>query len=1644
MARKDVELVIRAKDAAAKAVDSVADALRSLVKVQEEVGASASGTNTTLGSLGAALQKLDKQLGGLSVRDRVTREFDQAAGAVGRLEREISDLGSKQNKLAVETAKAAIAIIKLKAEGLAAAAALKQQEKAVADAAASQAKLASTLRDSTAERDRLAGADARMVAQIERTEAAIEKAAARVERLKAALSGTEKPSKTLQTSFANATESLTRQQAKLDQLTANYIQNRAAIESSAASVTDLAGRLEASQAAFAGQNAALARSKQAVTENQQAIKAAVANQKKLQDEARDVVDAIQRESAALRQAQGDLGAFADKSEQAANAQKRAASAIRGALVDELARQRTALATANTAWEQSEAAVKSLAIAMRGVKEPSNAMTAAMTQAKAAAALAKGEFLQTRENVHVLQGVLREAGGNYDKLVAGQARFAATQKDANTALRQTREAAGGTAGALRAAESSIRAVADANAALAGSGRQVKASLDDSERASFRLANAFRSIYGESRTAMSWFQRLRGEVLALVAAYGGIFGAVQGVRNVVNAVQTLEAAQSRLNVAFDGVPERTAAELDFIRRTANRLGIEFQGLVSEYGKFAIATHGTELAGTATRKIFLAVAEAARVSKVSAEDMQGVFTALTQIVSKGAVQMEELRQQLGDRLPGAIRLMADGLGVSTAELIKMMEAGEVTSNALINFADRLNAKFGPQLSQALLNTQTLIGRLKNAAFDALVTIANAGFIERFNSMIKTLTETLRSAEADTFFRNLGRAMGTVFDIISALVSNFRLLVVAMSALVGIKLAGVIIALRTEFALLSGTLATTRGALGLYAAAAGTAAVQTGLLARGAFAARGAMALLASSTGIGLLVAGATAAISFWLTRTDEASEAVTRHRDIVEEVRNAYDRAGGNVDQWAKKIEKVTRLQVNAALELAKAAEKAERSKLQDAFGKASILDAFGESSRLIDTMYELAKLFDKGKISAEDFKNEISALGEISGNARIKEIGLALIKTADETVNAQDRVKQLEAVLRVMTGTATQADRILLGLAKATDTAGAAFDKNKDFVTKFEEGLNKLKEQVPELAEQMKKLKDVAKLDEIVKEMGMPQTVEQFRQLLDIYSRARGAVSGVELGKLGDKLAEATDGAKAAAVLLREFEGFIPTPKWDRTALRTGFGSDTITLSDGTIQKVTAGMRVSVEDANRDLARRIGDEFMPRARAQTGEARFDQFNAQQQAVLTSIAYNYGQLPERIIEAVRTGSSAEIAQAIRSLGGDNAGINRDRRAKEAALFEAPVDVEKQVAAAEKLTEEARKRKEHTQEFITAKVNELKQQELVSNQQKRQAEIEKEIAEARKKDPSITADEIARITELTGKTWDLKHAKDGANEAEKRANDLMTVRSQLTEQLQLHMKSGDTAAADQARIAIAEINTQLQQAIPNAIKMWEAIGGTDAQAKIATLKTTALTIQNVGKQTWIDWNRVGQLFASTLTNAFDDFAKAVAEGQKVGEAAKNAFLKFASDFLRQVAQMIIQQAILNALRAAFPSMGFGGTPVGVGHGGGMAGRLGRKRVVDPEMFATAMRYHNGGLAGLRSGEVPAILKRDEEILERGDPRHVLNGGGQGGGAAVAPTVNTKVINAFDAPSFLSEALNSSVGERAILNFIRANPGAVKSAIGV
>lgn len=137
--------------------------------------------------------------------------------------------------------------------------------------------------------------------------------------------------------------------------------------------------------------------------------------------------------------------------------------------------------------------------------------------------------------------------------------------------------------------------------------------------------------------------------------------------------------------------------------------------------------------------------------------------------------------------------------------------------------------------------------------------------------------------------------------------------------------------------------------------------------------------------------------------------------------------------------------------------------------------------------------------------------------------------------------------------------------------------------------------------------------------------------------------------------------SAADILRREEGYRATPYWDVTAYRVGYGSDTYTTADGRVHKVTKGISITKDDAERDLQRRIG-EFQGGIQRTIGAQNWQRLPPEAQAALTSVAYNYGSLAKlpSLVRAAKSGDPTAIAGGIRQLS-----ANPERRAREAAAI-------------------------------------------------------------------------------------------------------------------------------------------------------------------------------------------------------------------------------------------------------------------------------------------------------------------------------------------------------------------------------------------
>lgn len=239
----------------------------------------------------------------------------------------------------------------------------------------------------------------------------------------------------------------------------------------------------------------------------------------------------------------------------------------------------------------------------------------------------------------------------------------------------------------------------------------------------LGNLNRSMDQAGRSARNFSRHSRGMYGSLTSIHGitrqlapllGGLSVAMGARSIVNAGLAMDGYGRSLRAVL-GSAEAATQELKFIRSEAERVGVEFQPLVREYSKLAAAARDTSMEGEGVRKTFSAIIEISRVLNLSTEDTRGAIFALQQMLSKGTISAEELRRQLGERVPGSLNAMARAVGVSVQELDKMLKQGQLISEEVMpKFAEELKRMAESGLEFAVNSPAAEFDRLRNALFD------------------------------------------------------------------------------------------------------------------------------------------------------------------------------------------------------------------------------------------------------------------------------------------------------------------------------------------------------------------------------------------------------------------------------------------------------------------------------------------------------------------------------------------------------------------------------------------------------------------------------------------------------------------------------------------------------------------------------------------------------------------------------------------------------------------------------------------------------------------------------------------------------------------------------------------------------------------
>ena len=1732
MADKDVTLVIRAKNEASKTFDEASEAISKFAKVASTASQTANRFGNFISQLSDDSRKLVSQISGLQALSKINLTLDSAANAVKRMSDALKSSKDDLDSLKEQYAKAGENVQKLQAASDSLRA---SQSKQTETASVLKKELSNTnkeLRDAQRAYDAINKTVAKNDAQTQAALTAGEAAAQSRKQLDAASEAVEKTKlqyegyglavKEVKKNLKDA-EAAARNAQKAFDLANAPKAKRKTIDTSVDDKAVLQDNVD--KTARAANQARLVYDN--LVKDMERAKASMQSANAVLRESENAYKSLER--AASKAPQG--GAFTNAAESAkvfakAELDKANASVIEAS---------NKYDTLRNSIKATKDELAQTAIALRNATTQENALANSVDAASLKYERQAASFEKASNELDTIRKLSSDASKALNTVGASQEDLAKASANANAALQRTTElqaalkqfstGTGGfsdpkTAASMRAQSEQVERARKTYELLNNELERVKAAMASTvqptaaEAAAFRDLTAatkqaqlelqrqittlnelpstagrarsvnglFTDMYGESRKAMSVLQRIRGEILSITAAYVGLYAAGDQITGVIDAYKKFEAAENRIGVVMNQNQAAIGSEMDYVSRLAARLGMDMGVLSDEYSKFAIAAKQAGFSMDSVRKIFTSVSEASRVNKNTMEQTSGIFLALTQMISKGKVASEELRRQLGDRMAGAFNLFAKSLGVTTAELDKMMRNGQVLADekTLLSFAQTLSDQFGNQLPASLRTLTTHLGQFENQMYQMRLLIGKGGFVDALNSLFDDLNEKMNSREGRDFFLAIGAAAGKLVDALKFVVNNLDLFAQIINALIAVKVTQWIIGLYTAFNTTGTSLNALRLRLTEIKAAFLATAESAGVLRAVMTSLTAVMRKFLPMLAIGV---AADAVLNFFegmVTKVPEATSALDEHQQIMQKLLNSYDA----LQQKSKNP--ITFADVKDSVSIKDADQ--NFYKLKDSYDKAisELRDSADVNGAMSwNPLTWLSKGIGSGAKSAYDSvyasltgtQNEFEKLAKIridvvantkplddiskslndlistSTNDAIKREAIELANQVDK-VNELSKAKKEAAEVSAGLGSKSSevADELkgetktLESMAKAQEDSTKAQEEAIKAASDYQDALKELRDVVPELAKEAKQLELATKIDDTyrraIDDIGKSaaDTATKMKMLADATNVYNAAKKEINFEALPDELLKerrsgAGGGRSEVASVAASLAG--------RYGLSTEDVLTAMYYESGGVPNRwggSGGKYYGLLQFSPDSRRRYG---MPENASASEQlpAFYRYFDDR--------GFKPGMGFRNFYATINTGTPFSNAGDIRN-GGRNKSV--DSAIASSAMEDARRWAKSVVKVWSDVGEDARKQAEKqrhgedaTKEQIASGKEKLRQQDLILAGKEREAFIEGKVNEALKSNSNISKDSLNIIRQQAAAEYDnqqkiqaQKKEKTEIQKLEENLNRLLERRRLLEERRTEYARRGDAKGVKEVDRSLIKLNVETVDLINKMQEYYKTSNSADAKDMIEKLENTKLQIQTVGKVALWSGEQITNIMSGSITNSIESFARAWANGEKGIKDVWEVFTAFASDFAIQMGRMLVQAAAFKLLSplGGWISNGMNGLMATMHTGGIVTGAMSTTRSVDMTAFAAPFVYHSGGFAGLRPDEVPAILQKNEEVITRDDPRHTFNGGRNAG------MQNIKIVNTFDSTDVVSAGLNTAVGEKAIINVVKRRSSEIKAAL--
>jgi tape measure domain-containing protein len=299
-----------------------------------------------------------------------------------------------------------------------------------------------------------------------------------------------------------------------------------------------------------------------------------------------------------------------------------------------------------------------------------------------------------------------------------------------------------------------------------------------RASIRRHNRGLAEANRRTRSLDFSQRALGDSTRNMARqYLSVFAIFEGTNAINRIGQDFEGMRASMLLSSGSAAQATK-DLAFVNGEAKRLGLNLKDATDGFTKFQLSAKG-KLDRGETRQLFTGFSEFATAAGVDKFRYEKGLQAIQQMMNKGQIMAEELKNQLAEQIPGSLQAFEKALGVTSSELFDMMERGELMAEDVlpkVGLAMAEMAREGGALEAQLLSTRVAQGQFITFAQEGADTIFTNGFSQGFAELLKSLgkdigdsTEGLKSLGKvyQLFFKLVEGASKVLIPILEAIMS-------------------------------------------------------------------------------------------------------------------------------------------------------------------------------------------------------------------------------------------------------------------------------------------------------------------------------------------------------------------------------------------------------------------------------------------------------------------------------------------------------------------------------------------------------------------------------------------------------------------------------------------------------------------------------------------------------------------------------------------------------------------------------------------------------------------------------------------------------------------------------------------------------------